>query len=94
MVNINRRIVILIKIFKNLTEKVLVLVIDFFAHESIGDTVCELLIKSIGDTLGNTKKYRRYYRTNTNTAILTTLAVVVLLIVEVVVVVVALYLEQ
>ena len=31
------------------------------------------LIKSIGDTLGDSKKYRRYYRINTNTAILTTI---------------------
>ena len=40
MVNIIRRIII-ITILKNLAIKVLVLVIDFFAHKSIGDTVCE-----------------------------------------------------
>ena len=39
MVNINRQIVI-ITILKNLVIKVLVLVIDFFAHKSISDTVC------------------------------------------------------
>ena len=47
---------------KNLTTKVLVLVIDCYAHKSMGDTIC--------DTSAN---YRRYYCNRINTTIVTTL---------------------